>query len=72
MAAEVRGSASSYDLPYVRGFGSPTDSNQYLDGLRLLRGGGYAIPQIETYGIERIEFLKGHRPRCMAVWRLAG
>ncbi|MCW2484254.1 TonB-dependent siderophore receptor, partial [Candidatus Symbiopectobacterium sp. NZEC135] len=22
-------------------------------------GGGYAIPQIETYGIERIEFLKG-------------
>ncbi|MCW2486709.1 TonB-dependent siderophore receptor [Candidatus Symbiopectobacterium sp. NZEC127] len=59
VAAEVRGSASRYDLPYVRGFGSPTDSNQYLDGLRLLRGGGYAIPQIETYGIERIEFLKG-------------
>lgn len=59
VAAEVRGSASRYDLPYIRGFGSPTDANQYLDGLRLLRGGGYAIPQIETYGIERIEFLKG-------------
>ncbi|MBG6248074.1 MAG: hypothetical protein EKD82_10195 [Candidatus Symbiopectobacterium sp. PLON1] len=59
VAAEVRGSASRYDLPYVRGFGSPTDSNQYLDGLRLIRGGGYAIPQIETYGIERIELLKG-------------
>lgn len=59
VAAEVRGSASRYDLPYIRGFGSPTDGNQYLDGLRLLRGGGYVIPQIETYGIERIEFLKG-------------
>lgn len=59
VSAEVRGSASRYDLPYIRGFGSPTDSNQYLDGLRLLRGGGYVIPQIETFGIERIEFLKG-------------
>ncbi|CAK9886663.1 MAG: Ferrichrome outer membrane transporter/phage receptor [Candidatus Erwinia impunctatus] len=59
VAAEVRGSASRYDLPYIRGFGSPVDSNQYLDGLRLLRGGGYAIPQIETFAIERIEFLKG-------------
>jgi len=59
VAAEVRGSASRYDLPYIRGFGSPTDSNQYLDGLRMLRGGGYAIPQIETYGLERLEFLKG-------------
>lgn len=59
VAAEVRGSASRYDLPYVRGFGSPTDGNQYLDGLRMLRSGGYAIPQIETYGVERIEFLKG-------------
>lgn len=59
VSAEVRGSATRYDLPYIRGFGSPTDSNQYLDGLRMLRGGGYAIPQIETYGLERIEFLKG-------------
>lgn len=59
VAAEVRGSASRYDLPYIRGFGSPTDPVQYLDGLRLLRGAGYAFPQIETYGIERIEFLKG-------------
>lgn len=59
VSAEVRGSASRYDLPYIRGFGSPTDSNQYLDGLRMLRGGGYAIPQIETWGLERLEFLKG-------------
>jgi len=59
VAAEVRGSASRYDFPYIRGFGSPVDGNQYLDGLRMLRGSGYAIPQIETFGIERIEFLKG-------------
>ncbi len=59
VAAEVRGSASRYDIPYIRGFGSPTDPVQYQDGLRLLRGGGYAFPQIETYGVERIEFLKG-------------
>lgn len=59
VAAEVRGSASRYDLPYIRGFGSPLDGNQYLDGLRMLRGGGYAIPQIETWGLERVEFLKG-------------
>lgn len=59
VAAEVRGSATRYDLPYIRGFGSPLDSNQYVDGLRMLRGGGYAIPQIETYGTERVELLKG-------------
>lgn len=59
VAAEVRGSATRYDIPYIRGFGSPTDPVQFVDGLRLLRGGGYAFPQIETYGVERIEFLKG-------------
>ncbi len=59
VAAEVRGSATRYDIPYIRGFGSPTDPVQFLDGLRMLRGGGYAFPQIETYGVERIEFLKG-------------
>ena len=59
VAAEVRGSATRYDIPYIRGFGSPTDPVQFLDGLRLLRGGGYAFPQVETYGVERIEFLKG-------------
>ncbi len=38
VAAEVRGSATRYDIPYIRGFGSPTDPVQYVDGLRLLRG----------------------------------
>lgn len=59
LAAEVRGTASRYDIPYIRGFGSPTDPVQFLDGMRLLRGGGYAFPQVDPYGIERIEFLKG-------------
>ncbi|CAH1677398.1 Ferrichrysobactin receptor [Hyphomicrobiales bacterium] len=59
VAAEVRGTASRFDIPYIRGFGSPTDPVQFLDGMRLLRGGGYAFPQIDPYAIERIEFLKG-------------
>lgn len=59
LAAEVRGSSARYDIPYIRGFGSPTDPVQFLDGMRLLRGGGYAFPQMDPYGIERIEFLKG-------------
>ena len=59
LAAEVRGTASRYDIPYIRGFGSPTDPVQFLDGMRLLRGGGYAFPQVDPYGVERIEFLKG-------------
>ncbi|WP_238122000.1 MULTISPECIES: TonB-dependent siderophore receptor [unclassified Xanthobacter] len=57
--AEVRGSATRYDMPYIRGFGSPTDPILFLDGLRLSRGSGYAIPQIDPYLLERIEVLKG-------------
>ncbi|OKH86321.1 hypothetical protein LF95_23050 [Thalassospira sp. TSL5-1] len=59
VVAEVRGSASRYDIPYIRGFGSPSDPVHYQDGLRMLRGPGYAFPQTETYGSERIEVLKG-------------
>ncbi len=59
VAAEIRGSASRYDIPYIRGFGSPSDPIQYQDGLSMLRGPGYAIAQSDTYGVERIEVLKG-------------
>ncbi len=59
VAAEVRGSASRYDIPYIRGFGSPSDPVQYQDGLNMLRGPGYAFPQTEAYGVERVEVLKG-------------
>ncbi|UUX48883.1 TonB-dependent siderophore receptor [Nisaea acidiphila] len=59
VAAEIRGSATRYDIPYIRGFGAPSDPIQYQDGLRMLRGPGYALPQVEAYGAERIELLKG-------------
>lgn len=59
IAAEIRGSATRYDIPYIRGFGSPSDPILFQDGLRLPRGPGYAIPQVEAYGSERIELLKG-------------
>ncbi len=59
VAAEIRGSATRYDIPYIRGFGAPSDPIQYQDGLRMLRGPGYAFPQVEAYGAERIELLKG-------------
>lgn len=45
-----------YDWLYVRGF----VPGRYLDGLRLPFGArGYSQPRIESYGLERIELLKG-------------
>jgi iron complex outermembrane receptor protein len=45
-----------YDWLYVRGF----VPGRYLDGLRLPFGArGYSQPLIESYGLERIELLKG-------------
>jgi iron complex outermembrane recepter protein len=43
-----------YDWIKIRGF----DAVEYLDGLQLPRA-TYATPRYETYGIERIEVLKG-------------
>lgn len=40
----------------VRGF--QIDKFQYVDGMKF-PAGGYAIPRIETYGLERIEVLRG-------------
>jgi iron complex outermembrane receptor protein len=59
LSPEVRGSSTRYDIPYIRGFGSPSDPIIFQDGLRLLRGPGYAIPQVEAWGSERIELLRG-------------
>jgi iron complex outermembrane receptor protein len=46
-----------FDSVKVRGFEAP----RYLDGLRLPLdpGSQFAYPRIETYGLERIEVLKG-------------
>lgn len=46
-----------FDAVKIRGFDAP----RYLDGLRLPLDPGtqFAYPRIETYGLERIEVLKG-------------
>jgi iron complex outermembrane receptor protein len=45
-----------FDSIKIRGFNAP----QYLDGLRLPSdASAFAVPRIETYGLERLEVLKG-------------
>ncbi len=52
--------ASRYDAIKLRGFGSDSIDNQYLDGLKLLNDKGtYSIMQIDPYFLERIEVVKG-------------
>ncbi len=59
VSPEVRGSPTRFDFPYIRGFGSPTDPVLFMDGMRLLRGAGYAVPQVEMYLLDRVELLRG-------------
>lgn len=50
------GANAFFDGFKIRGFDAP----QYLDGLRLPKDGlQFAMPKIETYGLERLEVLKG-------------
>lgn len=50
------GTNTFFDFFKVRGFEAP----RYLDGLRLpMDVTTFAIPRVETYGLERIEVLKG-------------
>lgn len=59
VAAEVRGTATRFDIPYMRGFGAPGESVLYTDGLPVLRSPSYALPQTDISNIERVELLKG-------------
>jgi iron complex outermembrane receptor protein len=53
------GYANSYDVFYSRGFRMQDGTGSvYRDGLKL-GGSGWATGQQETYGLERIELLKG-------------
>ena len=55
--SQYGGTDLRYDWLTVRGFTPPI---RYLDGLRLPFGAsGYAQPRIESYGLERLELLKG-------------
>jgi len=60
LTAEYRGAGGSrYDTVIYRGFGGGINYDySYLDGMRLL-GANYAIPQIDTYNLERVEVLRG-------------
>jgi len=56
----VDSEAFGYDARFnhftIRGF--QVDKYQYVDGMKF-PAGNYAIPRIETYGLERVEVLRG-------------
>lgn len=54
---DIYGATTFFDAIKLRGFEAP----RYLDGLRLPLDPGtqFAYPRIETYGLERIEVLRG-------------
>ncbi|WP_321816038.1 MULTISPECIES: TonB-dependent siderophore receptor [unclassified Paraburkholderia] len=59
---ETRGIGDRYDSLQMRGFGGFGGNAVYvnfLDGLNMGRGLSYAVPQIEQYGLQRIEVLRG-------------
>jgi len=55
--AEPYGSDLRYGWSTVRGF-SLLQGAQFLDGMRL-PSGTYAVPQVEPWGLERLEILRG-------------
>ena len=57
-----RDATSRYDSVFLRGFGAfGTDTTYvtYLDGLKLVRGQGFATPQIDPFFLDHIDVLKG-------------
>lgn len=56
VAADSRPGLTGYDIIYSRGFAL----NRYLDGTRLTGGENALVtPQIEPYGMERLDVLRG-------------
>lgn len=56
VAPETRGGiATRYDMLKIRGF----DADLYLNGMKLMDNGEYALPQIDPYLLERVDVLKG-------------
>ena len=58
---EIRPSAR-YDSVFVRGFGGQGTGAafvNFLDGLRQGRGGGFGVPNVDPWLLERIEVLRG-------------
>jgi iron complex outermembrane receptor protein len=55
VAANTRTAFSGFDLVYSRGF----ILDRFLDGLKYPSGSNYTAPQLELYGLERLEVLHG-------------
>ncbi len=56
ISPETRGAtATRYDQLNIRGFSPP----EYLDGMRLMGGTYYAVPQIDIDLLDRVEVVKG-------------
>lgn len=55
VAADTRTNFSGFDIVYGRGF----IVDRYLDGLRYPPGSSSTTAQMETYGLERLEYLHG-------------
>lgn len=53
--SDSRAAFSGYDIIFSRGF----ILDRYLDGMKVLGGAGYTAPQIEPFGLERLEVLHG-------------
>ncbi|ERP90685.1 hypothetical protein Q670_13300 [Alcanivorax sp. P2S70] len=57
---ETQGIDSRVDDIRIRGFDASSWSNNlYLDGLRMPRGGQWTTPQVDAWGLERVEVVKG-------------
>lgn len=57
-----RDTVSRYDSVFLRGFGgfgTATNAVNYLDGLKLPRGQGFAIPSTDPFFLDHIDVLKG-------------
>jgi iron complex outermembrane receptor protein len=52
---ETRGAFGGFDILYSRGF----NLDQYLDGTKNLGSASFLAPQLEPFGAERIEVLRG-------------
>lgn len=60
VSTEMEGIDSRVDDIYIRGFSAGSwSNNMYLDGLRMPKGGQWTTPQVDAYGLERVEIVKG-------------
>ncbi|MFP1678670.1 TonB-dependent siderophore receptor [Alloalcanivorax sp. C16-2] len=60
VSTELSGIDSRVDDIRIRGFDAGSwSNNMYLDGLRMPRGGQWTTTQVDAYGLERVEVMKG-------------